>query len=186
MRVNVKGSFSSRSSKNVDLIREILIHKSLQNHSKLCPLFSFLKFLLSLPELCQVESCNLFSLLYLLLVGFDLSLELCSEFRHTVLVLPILPLSKSELFALALSPLESLGCFPSARLSRCKLSLKLTNLSLHLSHGSLSTLHSSIFSIGKTTFKLSKLVSKRVLSSTHRCCMILLSSKLVSKACGIH
>merc|ERR1719431_1800696 len=188
MRVKVKGSFS-RSSKNVDLIREILllsyIHKSLQNHSKLCSFFSFLQLLLSLPELCQVESGNLFSLLYLLLVGFDFSLELCSEFRHTVLVLPIFPLGKSKLFALALSPLESLSCFSSARLSRCKFSLQLTNLSLHLSHGSLSTLHSSILSIGKATFKLSKLVSERVLGSTHRCCMILLSSKLVSKACGI-
>merc|ERR1711936_38943 len=127
------------------------IHTSLQDHSKLCSLFSFLN---------------------LLLVGFDLSLELCSEFRHTVLVLPIFSLSKGKLLGLALSPLESLRCFPSARLSRCKLSLKLTNLSLHLSHGSLSTLHSSILSICKTTFKLSKLVSKRVLGSTHRCCMI--------------
>merc|ERR1712083_1207427 len=119
----------------MDIIREILllshIHKSLQNHSKLCSLFSFLKLLLSLPELCQVESCDLFSLLYLLLVSLDLSLELCSELRHTVLVLPIFPLGKGELFALALSSLESLGCFPSARLSRCKLSLKLANLSLH-------------------------------------------------------
>merc|ERR1719431_2137991 len=156
MRVKVKGSFS-RSSKNVDLIGEMLLlsclHTSLQNHSKLCSLFSFLKLLLSLPELCQVESCDLFSLLYLLLVGFDPSLELCSEFRHTVLVLPILSLSKGELFALALSPLESLSCFPSARLSRCNLSL--------------STLHSSILSICKATFKLSKLISKRVLGSTH-------------------
>merc|ERR1719430_2986167 len=188
--VKVKENFSARSSKNVDLIREIMllsyIHNCLQNHSKLCSLFSFFKLLLSLPELCQVESCDFFSLLYLLLVGFYLSLELGSEFRHTVLVLPILSLGKGELFALALSPLESLSCFPSARLSRCKLSLKLANLSLHLSHGGLSTLHSSILSICKATFKLSKLVSKRVLGSTHRCCMILLSSKLVGKACGIN
>merc|ERR1711942_65761 len=158
----------------------------LQNHSKLCSLLSLLELLLSLPELCKVESCNLFSLLYLLLVGFDLPLELCSKFRHTVLVLPIFSLGKGELFALALSPLESLGCFPSARLSRCKLSLKLTNLSLHLSHGSLSTLHSSILSICNATLKLSKWVSKRVLGSTHRCCMILLGSKFVSKSCSIH
>merc|ERR1719233_466768 len=60
------------------------------------------------------------------------------------------------------------------------------NLSFHLSHGSLSTLHSSILSISKATFKLSKLVCKRVLGSTHRCCMILLSSKLIGEACGIH
>merc|ERR1719431_183305 len=115
MKVKVKGSFS-RTSKNVDQIGEILLlsclHKSLQNHSKFCSLFSFLKLLLSLPELCQVESCNLFCLLYLLLVGFDLSLKLCSEFRHTVLVLPIFSLGKGELFALALSSLESLSCFP--------------------------------------------------------------------------
>merc|ERR1719228_2633686 len=182
--------FSAGSSKNVDLSRDILLfsylHNDLQNHSKLCSLFSFLQLLLSLPELCHVESCDLFSLLYLLLVSFDLSLELCSELRHTVLVLPIFPLGKSKLFALALSPLESLSCFSSARLSRCKLSLKLTNLSLHLSHCSLSTLHSSILSICKATFKLSKLVSKRILGSTHRCCMILLSSKFISKACSIY
>merc|ERR1740121_55071 len=158
----------------------------LQNHSKLCSFLSLLELLLSLPELCKVESCNLFSLLYLLFVGFDLSLELCSKFRHAVLVLPIFSLGKGELFALALSSLESLGCFPSARLSRCKLSLKLTDLSLHFSHGSLSTLHSSILSIYKATLKLSKLVSKRVLGCTHRCCMILLSSQLVSKTCSVH
>merc|ERR1719513_181888 len=158
----------------------------LQNHSKLCSLLSLLELLLSLPELCKVESCNLFCLLYLLLVGFDLSLELCSKFRHAVLVLPIFSLGKGELFALALSPLESLGCFPSARLSRCKLSLELTDLSLHFSHGSLSTLHSSILSICKATLKFSELVSKRVFGSSHRCCMILLSSKFVSKACSVH
>merc|ERR1719430_1805549 len=96
-----EGSFSERSSKNVDLTREILllsyIHTSLQDHCKLCSLFSFFKLLLSLPKLCQVDSCDLFSLLYLLLVGFDLSLELCSKFRHTILVLPIFSLGKGEL-----------------------------------------------------------------------------------------
>merc|ERR1719474_499880 len=158
----------------------------LQNHSKLCSLFSFLQLLLSLPKLGQVESCDLFSLLYLLLVGFDLPLQFCSKFRHAILVLPIFSLGKGELFSLALSPLESLRCFPSARLSRCKLSLKLTNLSLHFSHGGLSTLHSSILGIGKATFKLSKLVSKGVLCSPHRICMVLLGSKLVSKACSVH
>merc|ERR1719308_299916 len=158
----------------------------LQNHSKLCSLLSLLELLLSLSELCKVESCNLFSLLYLLFVGFDLPLELCSKFRHAVLVLPIFSVGKGKLFALAFSPLESLGCFPSARLGRCKLSLKLTDLSLHFSHCSLSTLHSSILSICKATLKLSKLVSKRVLGSSHRCCMILLGSKFVSKSCSVH
>merc|ERR1711982_138374 len=88
----------------------------LQNHSKLCSLLSLLELLLSLPELCRVKSCNLFSLLYLLFVCFDLPLELCSKFRHAVLVLPIFSLGKASSLLLALSPLESLGCFPSARL----------------------------------------------------------------------
>merc|ERR1719312_1084454 len=44
----------------------------------------------------------------------------------------------------------------------------------------------SILSICKATLKLSKLVSKRVLGSTHRCCMILFGSKFVSKSCSIH
>merc|ERR1719320_2390462 len=72
----------------------------LQNHSKLCSLLCLLELFLSLPELCKVESCNLFSLLYLLFVGFDLPLELCGKFRHAVLVLPIFSLGKGELFAL--------------------------------------------------------------------------------------
>ena len=52
--------------------------------------FSFLKLLLSLVELGQVEGSNLLGLLNLLLVGLDLGLELGGQVGHAVLVLPVL------------------------------------------------------------------------------------------------
>merc|ERR1719320_1062252 len=81
----------------------------LQNHSKLGSLLSLLKLLLSLPKLCKVESCNLFSLLYLLLVGFDLPLKLCSKFRHAVLVLPIFSRGLSARAKSSPLPKEKIG-----------------------------------------------------------------------------
>merc|ERR1719228_2984767 len=100
----------------------------------LCPFFCFLKFLLSLTELCQIESSNLLSLLNLLLVSLDLHLQLSSKLRHAILVLPVLSLSKSKLLALALSTLEGLSSFTSARLGCCKFRLKLPDLSFKLGH----------------------------------------------------
>merc|ERR1719154_1092546 len=107
----------------------------LQNHGKLGPLFSLLQLLLGLAEFSQIEGCNFFSLLNLLLVGLNLHLQFTSQVRHTVLVLSIFSLGESKLLSLALSPLEGLSCFTSARLGRCKFSFKLTNLHLKLSHG---------------------------------------------------
>merc|ERR1712083_1279559 len=80
----------------------------LQNHSKLCTFLCLLELLLSLAELCKVQSGNLLSLFNLLLVGLDLSLKFCSQLRHTVLVLSIFSLSKGELLGLAFGSLESL------------------------------------------------------------------------------
>merc|ERR1712243_177464 len=89
----------------------------LQNHCKLCSFFGFFKLLLSLPELGQVQSSNFFSLLNLLLIGFDLSLQFGSQVRHAILVLPVFSLSESEFLSFALSSLESLSGFTSAGLS---------------------------------------------------------------------
>merc|ERR1719228_2862238 len=122
----------------------------------LCPFFCFLKFLLSLTELCQIESSNLLSLLNLLLVSLDLHLQLSSKLRHAILVLPVLSLSKSKLLALALSTLEGLSSFTSARLGCCKFRLKLP-----------------------------KLVCEGILCRTQRSGMILFCTKLIGKTCSI-
>merc|ERR1740137_95148 len=98
----------------------------------------------------------------------------------------IFSLGKCKLLSLAVTPLESLGCFSSARLCRSKLSFKLTDLHFHLGHGSLSTLQCGIFSISQAAFKLSKLVSHRVLGSSQRSGMVLLCAKFISKTSSIN
>merc|ERR1719427_1054718 len=130
----------------------------LQNHGKLCSFFSFLELLLSLSELGQVESSNFLSLFNLLFVCLDLQLQLSSQLRHTILVFPILSLSKSKFLPLALCTLEGLCSFTSARLCCSKFRLKLTDLSFKLGHCCFSTFHCCIFSISKATFKFAKLV----------------------------
>jgi hypothetical protein len=82
-----------------------------------CHLFSLLQLLLSLVELGQVESCNLLSLLNLLLVSLDLHLQLGSQLRHAVLVLPVFTLGESKLLGFTLGSLEGLGCLSSSGLS---------------------------------------------------------------------
>merc|ERR1712098_749909 len=54
----------------------------LDDHGKLGSLLGFLKLLLGLAELSQVEGGNLLSLLNLLLVGLDLHLQLAGKLSH--------------------------------------------------------------------------------------------------------
>merc|ERR1712179_822802 len=89
---------------------------NLHNHGELGSLLGLLQLLLSLSELGQVKSSNLLSLFNLLLVSLDLHLQLASQLRHTVLILPVLSLSKSKFLCLALCSLESLGSLSRARL----------------------------------------------------------------------
>merc|ERR1740124_730690 len=113
---------TARNYLGLTRLGELCLLHHLQNHSKLCSLLSLLQLLLGLAELGQVESCNFLSLLDLLLVSFDLHLQLASQLGHAILVLAIFSLSKSKFFGLAFSTLEGLGSFTRARLSSCKLS----------------------------------------------------------------
>ena len=74
--------------------------------SQLGSLLSLFHFLLSLPELGQVESCNFFSFLNLLLVGLDLLLELIGKFSHALLVFVVFILLELQFLDTTLSLLE--------------------------------------------------------------------------------
>ena len=69
---------------------------------QICALPTLLEVTLHLTVLGQVEGGNLLGLLDLLLVGFDLGLQLGGEVGHPVLVLLVLTGSEGELLALTL------------------------------------------------------------------------------------
>merc|ERR1719220_3117524 len=149
-------------------------------------LLGLLQLLLRLAELGQVEGGDLLRLLDLLLVGLDLALQLAGQLGHAVLVLLVLALGEGQLLGLALSPLEGLGGLTSAALGGGQLSLQLADLALQLGHGGLASLQSSILSIGQASLKLSQSVGQRVLASSKRGHMLLLSAELISKAGSIN
>merc|ERR1712203_890022 len=122
---------------------------------KSCTVLSFLKFLLSLAELGKIESCNFFSFLNLLLVGFDLLLQFRCKFRHAVLVLLILIILELKLLDLTLCLLVALHIVSSVGLNISKLNLKLTDTGFKLGHCVLTTAHSTLISIGKAVFHFS-------------------------------
>merc|ERR1719461_1212818 len=145
-----------------------------------------LKLLLSLAELGQVQGSNLLSLVDLLLVGLDLTLELGGQVGHAVLVLSVLVVLELELLDLALGSLVSLGVLSCAGLDIAKLNLKLTDAGLKLGHGRLSTTHSGIIGISKTVLKFSKLGLKGSLTLGQGGGVVLLRSELISKAGSIN
>merc|ERR1719474_493009 len=97
---------------------------------------------LNLPELGQVEGCDLLSLLKLLLVGLDLALEGVNQALHALVVLAILITGKGQLLDAALRPAKVLlGVSVSPALG-IHLRLELPAPGLHLVHGLLATLKS--------------------------------------------
>merc|ERR1711893_74190 len=150
------------------------------------PFLSLLKLLLSLAELGQVKSSELFSLFNLLLVGLDLGLELVGQLRHAVLVLVILISLELELLDAALSLLEGLVGLRGLGLNGTKLNLKLANARLKLSHGVAATLGSNLIGLSKPLLKLSNLRFKSTLSLLLSVRVLLFSSQLISKAGGIN
>merc|ERR1712088_953018 len=114
---------------------------------KSCTVLSFLKFLLSLAELGKIESCDFFSFLNLLLVGFDLLLQFGCKFRHAVLVLLILIILELKLLDLRLCLLVTLHVISSVGLNISELNLKFTDARFQLGHSILTTTHSTLISI---------------------------------------
>merc|ERR1719153_1485987 len=98
-----------RFSSNFNWSSWARIWQGLDEGGKLGAFLDLLQLLLGLPELGQVEGCDLLSLLDLLLVGLDLGLQLGGQVGHPVLVLLVLTSGESKLLALALSTLVSLG-----------------------------------------------------------------------------
>merc|ERR1712011_64842 len=104
------------------------------------PVLSLLKLLLSLPELGEVKSSNLLSLLNLLLVGLDLCLELLGQFRHLVLVLVVLLLLELQFLDAPLRLLEGLVGIRCLALDTSQLNLHLPDARFQLGHGISATL----------------------------------------------
>merc|ERR550525_229172 len=150
------------------------------------PFFGFLKLLLSLAELGQVEGSKLFSLLNLLLVSLDLSLELVGQLRHAVLVLVVFISLELEFLDVALSLLEGLVGLRGLALNSSKFNLKLTDARLKLSHGIAATLGSKIIGFSKPLLKLSNLRFKSTLCLLLGAGVFLLSSQFISKAGSIN
>merc|ERR1711930_13587 len=103
--------------------------------SKLCPLVSFLKLLLSLPELGQIECCNLLGLLNLLLVGLDLGLQAGGQITHAIIILLVFILLELQFLDAALSPLVGLVAILGLGLDSGKFHLQLADPHLKLLHG---------------------------------------------------
>merc|ERR1711949_66339 len=100
--------------------------------SKPGAVFGFLKLLLSLAELGQVEGGDLLGLLDLLLVGLDLLLQLAGQVGHAVLVLLVLVLRELQLLHLAVRALEGLDRLSRLSLGGPKLCLELPDSELQL------------------------------------------------------
>merc|ERR1712152_72053 len=147
---------------------------------------SFLKFLLSLAELGEIESCNLFSFLDLLLVGLDLLLQFGCKLRHAVLVLLVLIILELKFLDLTFSLLVTLHVISSVGLNISKPNLKFTDAGFQLGHCILATTHSTLISISKAVFHFSHLSFKRPLCLGKNRDMILLSSQFICKPCSIH
>merc|ERR1719322_1810739 len=158
--------------------------ESILSHSG--SVLGLLKLLLGLAELGQVEGSDLLSLLDLLLVGFDLGLELGGQVGHAVLVLSVLIILELEFLDLALSSLVRLHVLSSLGLDIAELNLELTDASLELGHCRLATAHGSVIGISKTVLKFSKLCLKSSLALAEAGGVILLRSELISKSGGIN
>merc|ERR550532_1195011 len=153
---------------------------------KSCTVLSFLKFLLSLAELSKIESCNFFSFLNLLLVGFDLLLQFRCKLRHAVLVLLVLIILELKFLYLTLCLLVTLHVISSVGLNISKLNLKLTDAGFQLGHCILTTTHSALICIGKAVFHFSHLSFKRPFRLGKNRNMVLLSSQFICKSCSIN
>ena len=92
------------------------------------PFFGFLKILLCLSKLGKVKSCNLLGFLNLLLIDLYLVLKLAGQFRHLVLIFPILFLLEQELLDSPFCLLISLHILRGSNLGAPKLMFQLSYL----------------------------------------------------------
>merc|ERR1719351_662374 len=158
--------------------------ESILSHSG--SVLGLLQLLLGLAELGQVEGSNLLSLLNLLLVGFDLGLELGGQVGHAVLVLSVLIILELELLDLTLGSLVGLHVLSSLGLDIAKLNLELTDTSLQLGHGRLASTHGSIIGVSKTVLEFSKGSLKSSLALGQGGGVVLLRSELISKSGSVN
>merc|ERR1719174_403393 len=105
-------------------------------------LTSISKLSLSLAEFSQVESCDLFSLLNLLLVRLDLRLKLINESLHALMVLPVLIRGISHLLDTSLRFTKVLVSITTSAGFSINFRFQLANSGFHLVHSFFATLQS--------------------------------------------
>merc|ERR550532_3124293 len=113
-------------------------------------LFSITQLSLNLTEFGQVESCNFFSLFNLLLISFDLGLQLINQTLHTLMVFPIFVRSISQFLNSALRFAQVLLSISKTSAFSIQFRFKLPDTSLHLIHCLLASLQGVGFSLIKT------------------------------------
>merc|ERR1712181_108863 len=138
------------------------------------------------PELGQVESGDLLSLLNLLLVGLDLGLQLVGKVAHPVLVLLVLLNLEGKLLGATLRLLVALGVLSSVSLNISELNLELTDASLELGHGSAATTDGVLAGIGELLLQLGQLGLKCTLSLALGVGVVLLSAELICQTSSVH
>merc|ERR1719239_11735 len=150
------------------------------------PLLGLLQLLLCLPELGQVEGGDLLSLFDLLLVGLDLGLQLAGQGRHLLLVLVVFVNRKLDFLAVTLRLLVSLAVLASVRLEVAQLSLHLSDPSLQFGHRHAASADCILACLGILCLHLGELGFKSTLLLHQVVGVVLLHTKLISKASSIH
>merc|ERR1712170_195060 len=141
---------------------------------------------LSLAELGQVEGSNFLSLLNLLLVRLDLSLQLVNQGLHTLMVLAVLISSKSQLLDAAFRLAQVLLGITKASVLSIKFRFQLPDASLHLVHCLLASLKGIGLSLIQTLLHVLNLALKQLAILLKSLSQVLFLTELISKASSIN
>merc|ERR1712186_125887 len=137
---------------------------------------------LCLSVLSQVQSSNLLSLLNLLLVRLDLSLQLVNQGLHALMVLPILVLLVGKLLDLALRLSQVLLRVSTAPVFSIQLRFQFPDAGIHSCHGFLASLECIGLGIINTSLHVLDLSLQKLLLSLKALSQILLCTKFICKA----
>merc|ERR1719474_1056974 len=135
--------------------------------------------------ICKVESCNLLSLLNLLLIALDLALKLVDKSLHALMVLLIFITSKCELLNSALRLAEILADISIASAFSIQFRFQLSDAGFHLNHGLSTSLQCIDLSFISTSSSILALGFKELLVLFKIHCNILLTTEFICKTCSI-
>merc|ERR1719167_455959 len=126
----------------------------------------------------MIESCDLLSLLNLLLIRFDFSLELINQALHALMVLLILILLVGELLDASLTLPQIFLSISIAPAFSIKLRLQLTNSGLHLGNCLFASFESILLSFIKSCTGILNLSLQKLAVTLNHHSSLLFTSKL--------